>query len=90
VHQTEEAPLPPPATAEDSSNAHFNAVPSGTNLFEKLRGHVVMQALNATLVPWLIPEYGIGFSSWDHVDVATEMIPHIVTKQQLAHICSGR
>ena len=42
-----------------------------------------MQALNAALVPWLIAQYGIDFSSWDHVDVATEMITHIVTKEKL-------
>ena len=42
-----------------------------------------MQALNATMVPWLIAEYGIDYASWDHVDVATEIITHIITKQQL-------
>jgi hypothetical protein len=34
-----------------------------------------MQALNATvvatMVPWLIAEYGIDYASWDHVDVGT-------------------
>jgi hypothetical protein len=28
-------------------------------------------------------EYGIDYASWDHVDVATEMITQIITKQQL-------
>jgi hypothetical protein len=41
-----------------------------------------MQA-HANLVPWLIAEYGIDYASWDHADVATEMITHIITKQQL-------
>jgi hypothetical protein len=42
-----------------------------------------MTALNANLVPWLIAEYGIDYASWEHVDVATEMITQIVTKLQL-------
>ena len=42
-----------------------------------------MTSLNATMVPWLIAEYGIDYQSWDHVDVATEMIAAIVTKLQL-------
>jgi hypothetical protein len=42
-----------------------------------------MTSLNATLVPWLIAEYGIDYQSWDHVDIATEMIASIVTKLQL-------
>jgi hypothetical protein len=43
------------------------------------------KALNATLAPWLISEYGMDhdYASWDRVDVATEMITHIITKQQL-------
>jgi hypothetical protein len=45
-----------------------------------------MQALNANLVPWLIAEYWIDYASWDLVDVATEMITHIITKQQLGHL----
>jgi hypothetical protein len=83
VHQTEDyhPPPPPPALAADISKTDL--VPTGTNPFDKLRGHVVMQALNAALVPWLIAEYGIDFASWDHVDVATEMIAQIITKQQL-------
>ena len=42
-----------------------------------------MATLNATLVPWLIAEYGADYASWDHVETATEMITHIVTKEQL-------
>ena len=42
-----------------------------------------MTILNVILVPWLIAEYRNDFASWDHVDVATEMITHIVTKEQL-------
>ncbi len=65
VHQIEESPPPPPAPAADPLNALL--VPSGTNQFEKLRGHCKI-------------EYAI----WDHVDVATEIITHIITKQQLS------
>jgi hypothetical protein len=47
-----------------------------------------MTSLNATLVPWLIAEYGNDYASWDHVDVATEMITHIVIKLQLGQYTS--
>ncbi len=42
-----------------------------------------MTSLNATLIPWLIAEYGVDYQSWDHVDIATEIIASIVTKLQL-------
>ncbi len=42
-----------------------------------------MTSLNATLVPWLIAEYGNDYVRWDNVGVVTEMITHIVTKLQL-------
>ena len=67
--------------APDPSPADY--VPTGTNPFQKLRGHENMTSLNATLVPWLIAEYGVDYQSWDHVDIATEMIAAIVTKLQL-------
>ncbi len=86
MQQTEDSPPPPPVHAADPSKADY--VPTGTNPFLRLRGHNVMAALNANLVPWLIAEYGIDYSSWDHVDVATEMITHIVTKLQLGQYTS--
>ena len=81
MHQTEDSQPPPPVPAADPTPA--DNVPTGTNPFLKLRGHENMASLNATMVPWLIAEYGIDYPSWDHVDVATEMIAAIVTKQQL-------
>ena len=42
-----------------------------------------MQTLNASLLPWLIAEFGIDFASIDNTEVATEMIAHIVMKHQL-------
>jgi hypothetical protein len=92
VDQTEDYHPPPPAPAAEScaDPSKADLVPTGTNPFEKLRGHNVMQALKAALVPWLIAEYGIDFASWDHVDVATEIITHIITKQQLGQYTSRR
>jgi hypothetical protein len=43
-----------------------------------------MATLNASLVPWLIANTKLIFASWDHVDAPTEMIAHIVTKEQLS------
>ena len=81
MHQTEDSQPPPPLPAADTTPADI--VPTGTNPFLKLRGHENMAALHATLVPWLISEYGIDYQSWDHTDMATEMIAAIVTKLQL-------
>jgi hypothetical protein len=36
----------------------------------------------------LIAEYGIDYASWDHVDVTTEMITHIIIRQQLGGYAS--
>jgi hypothetical protein len=72
--------------AADPSKADY--FPTGTNPFLRLRGHENMISLTATLVPWLIAEYGIDYQGWDHVDVATEMIAAIVTKLQLGQYTS--
>ena len=42
-----------------------------------------MQTLNASLLPWLIAEFGIDFASIDNTEIATEMIAHIIMKHQL-------
>ncbi len=51
VHQTEASPPPPPAPAPAAVPSKADLVPTGTNPFAKLRGHVVMQPLNTYLVP---------------------------------------
>ena len=87
MHQTEDSPPPPPVPAADPSTADY--VLTGTNPLLRLRGHENMTSLNATMLPWLIAEYGIDYQSWDHVDVATEMIAAIVTKLQLGGYTSS-
>ena len=42
-----------------------------------------MVTLNTTLVPWMIAEFGIDFSSWGHCKTATAMIFHVVMTEQL-------
>ena len=73
----------PPPVAEPRTIVVAGNVPSISNPFDQLRGHENMRTLNAILVPWLIAEFGNDFASWDHVDVATDMITHVVTKEQL-------
>ena len=72
---------PPPA--EESPKGGPSPIPSSSDPFDVIRGHVHMQTLNASLLPWLIAEFGIDFASIDNTEVATEMIAHIIMKHEL-------
>ncbi len=54
-----------------------------SNPFERLKNHQTMAAINATLVPWLIAEYGMHFADGDNVETATHMLTHVIISQQL-------
>jgi hypothetical protein len=75
---TDEAP-----PAERAPKGGPSPIRSSTDPFEVIRGHVPMQTLNASLLPWLIAEIGIDFASLDNHEAATEMITHIITKHEL-------
>ena len=42
-----------------------------------------MSSINATVVPWLIAEFGIHFGDWGNVETAMPMITHVIVSQQL-------
>ena len=69
--------------AERSPKGVPSPIPSSSDPFDVIRGHVPMQTLNNILLPWLIAEYGIDFASLDNTDVASEMISHIIMKHEL-------
>ncbi len=68
---------------EESPKGGPPPIPSSSDPFDVIRRHVPMQTLNSILLPWLIAEYGIDFASLDNTDVASEMISHIIMKNEL-------
>jgi hypothetical protein len=58
-------------TSDDSDSVRL--IP-GNPFFKAMRKHENMQAINATMCPWLIASFGKNFADWDNVDAVTRML----------------